>query len=189
MNTGSKITRNAVDYLLKDHTALKTLFGQYGKAAGGFEKKKEIADQIVRAATMHDTAETSALYPIVRVMMDSNLADHYLQDHQKLRDVMYEIENVKGDVNKLDRLVSEAQATFNSHIAEEEHDLFPKLQNNLSDTQMGAMYTALEAAKAIGPTHPHPWAPLKPLTGGAVAGPLAGMLDKLRDMFSSRKSA
>jgi hemerythrin superfamily protein len=182
----AKAATDAIEYLLKDHATLRNLFSQYARTAGSnFDAKKQIALNIVREASQHDTAETSALYPPMRILLQdgSKIADHSLQEHQQLREVLYKIEGIKSDMGALDRYVSEAHRLFDDHVKEEERNIFPQLRNAMTDTQMQAMRAALEAAKALGPTHPHPAAPLKPTTGGAILGPLTGMMDRVKDFF------
>lgn len=186
-------TQGAIEYLLKDHSVIRGLFSQYLKSASmrqSFEVKKKIAEQIVRETVMHDTAETSALYPIVRVMLDngSKTAGQMLSEHQRLKEVLYNLENAQstGEAAKMDQLVSDAKETFESHAEGEEQVLFPRLQKAMTENQLEALKTALQAAKAIGPTHPHPWSPNKPFTGGAVAGPVVGVYDRVKDFVTGK---
>jgi hypothetical protein len=58
------------------------------------------------------------------------------------------------------------------HMDEEEHTVFPELQRVLGRTQLSDLGSALEAAKQVVPTKPHPHLPdqppLLPLVGAAV---------------------
>jgi hypothetical protein len=70
-----------------------------------------------------------------------------------------------------------------STFEEEERDLFRRLRQICSDDELRDLGDKVRTAKKVAPTHPHPSAPDTP-PGNFVAGPMAGLVDKVRDAFS-----
>jgi hypothetical protein len=63
--------------------------------------------------------------------------------------------------------------------------MFPKLRSALSAEQLHDIGQKLADGKAKAPTHPHPHAPASG-PGAKVAGPAAGMVDRVRDKLTDR---
>src|SRR5690606_5363359 len=55
------------------------------------------------------------------------------------------------------------------HVDEEEDELFPKVREQLGRKDLGELGDAMEAARRIAPTHPHPRQPDTP-PGNTVGG-------------------
>ena len=66
------------------------------------------------------------------------------------------------------------------HVEEEEGELFPELRKAMKRKELEELAEALEAAKKVAPTHPHPRAPDTP-PGNVIAGVAAGAVDKAQD--------
>ena len=56
------------------------------------------------------------------------------------------------------------------------------MQRNEKQEMVSALHEKMAKAKAMAPTHPHPNAPNTP-PGNLMAGPLAAMADKVRDLL------
>ena len=67
------------------------------------------------------------------------------------------------------------------HVKEEEQDLFPKVTKKIDKRGLEALGKAMETAKKIVPSRPHPRAPDTP-PGNVIAGLGASMLDKAKDL-------
>ena len=63
--------------------------------------------------------------------------------------------------------------------------MFPKLRTALSAEQLHDIGEKLADGKAKAPTRPHPAAPASG-PGAKVAGPAAGMVDRVRDKLGDR---
>lgn len=67
------------------------------------------------------------------------------------------------------------------HAQQEEDEEFPVLQRELDTDGLKRMATAVKAAEAIAPTHPHPGVESAKLN--FALGPFASMLDRARDLI------
>ena len=77
--------------------------------------------------------------------------------------------------------------SVNHHVEEEESSLFPAFERKVSREERTRLGRALEAAKRIAPTRPHPRAPDEP-PGNLLTGIPAALLDKVRDLVSAPSS-
>ena len=68
-----------------------------------------------------------------------------------------------------------------AHAEHEEQEEFPKLQRKLDADERKRLATAVRAAEAIAPTHPHPGVESAKLN--FAVGPFASMLDRARDLI------
>jgi hypothetical protein len=66
-----------------------------------------------------------------------------------------------------------------AHADSEEREEFPLLQENTDQKTLVRMASAVRAAEAMAPTHPHPG--VESMTANLVAGPIASLVDRTRD--------
>ena len=69
------------------------------------------------------------------------------------------------------------------HVEEEEQEFFPKVRAELDRKALAEVGQAMEAAKEMAPSHPHPRSPDTPPGNLAAAGG-AGMVDRISDTVS-----
>ncbi len=63
--------------------------------------------------------------------------------------------------------------------------MFPHMREVFSQEELVELGARVEAVKKIAPTRPHPSAPDEP-PGDKLLGPVAGLLDRMRDAVSKR---
>jgi hypothetical protein len=69
------------------------------------------------------------------------------------------------------------------HAQMEEQQEFPLLRQDNDDETLALMAKAVRAAEALAPTHPHPG--VESMTANLVAGPVASLVDRTRDVVRS----
>ena len=69
------------------------------------------------------------------------------------------------------------------HVEEEEEEFFPKVRDELGRNALNELGDAMDEAKKIAPTHPHPRTPDTP-PGNLVLGAAAGAVDRVTDTVS-----
>jgi hemerythrin superfamily protein len=179
---------DGINQLIDDHNTVRSLYAQF-QSASTWDTKFAYAREISKNISMHAGAEEMLLYPLTRIVVKDDgkmIADHSLHEHQEIKELLYEIESLTSDQEpQLDQLMGQMYEKFQHHSQEEETDLFPRLRESVQPSTLADFDAALRVAKATGPTHPHPSAPDTPLKGLAVVGPVAGFIDRVRDMFSS----
>ena len=171
---------NAVHLLLQDHREVEQLFSQI-EASGG-AGPDEAVQEVVRELSVHAAIEEQVLYPAVRekVPGGDELADHAIEEHQAVKELLAQIDGSDGDAAERRSLLARLMREVRSHVEEEEAELFPQLQAAFGPQEQQEMGQAMAEAKKMAPTRPHPNAPSTP-PGNVVAGAAAAVVDKARD--------
>jgi Uncharacterized protein conserved in bacteria (DUF2188)/Hemerythrin HHE cation binding domain len=128
------------------------------------------------------------LYPGVRAALPQGdtLAREALDEHREAKQVLADLDDMSPDDAAYDAKVRSLIKDVRHHVGEEENEMFPKLGSALSRAELENMGERMEKAKALGPTRPHPLAPESP-PGNLVAGAIAGVADRVRDLISGRR--
>jgi hypothetical protein len=109
-------------------------------------------------------------------LVDQNPPSNTLFSLQKILDTDI---NDRSWLTIAERAISDLR----SHVSKEENDIFQKLYSKLNDNQLSLLYNALNGAKSIAPTRPHPMGPTSAPLNWFV-GPVVGLFDKLRESFN-----
>lgn len=178
--------RNVVEVLTHDHREVEEIFGQL-ESADGPEQRGELVEQVTIELVRHSVAEEQWLYPAVRATVPGGdeLADREIAEHAEVEQVLKELETMSpsdpGYASKTSRLISDVR----QHVQEEEGELFPKLANACTATQLQELGAKIEQAKQTAPTRPHPASPSTP-PANRILAPGTGMIDRLRDALTGR---
>jgi hemerythrin-like domain-containing protein len=182
--------RDVVDVLTADHrefdrifTELEGLRGRTGTDV--LERKKELVDEVTIGLVKHSVAEETQVYPRVEKQVDKEEAEHAKHEHAEAEEVMKRLERMEPDDPDFDGAVQELIDEIRHHVAEEEGRMFAELRATFSRDELVEMAEKVEAVKKIAPTRAHPMTPNEPGIRMAV-GPVASLLDHLRDVASGR---
>lgn len=172
---------DAIELLVSDHREVDQYFHLLEQAGNG-EAASHAAESIVRDLSIHAVIEEQVLYPMVRqVLPDGDqLADHSLEEHREVKEILAELDGKPVDDPTVRARFRELADSVKHHVAEEEGTLFPRLRQHLDEEKLMRMGDAMNAAKRMAPTHPHPNAPDRP-PGNVVIGMAAAVMDKVRD--------
>lgn len=87
------------------------------------------------------------------------------------------------DINnsKFPAALNEIKQMLEEHAAEEEKNEWSVIERELS-SEIDTVNSTINTVKKTVPTRPHPSAPIKPSHGSVLVGPVAALLDKLRDV-------
>jgi hemerythrin superfamily protein len=178
-------TDDIVTELTKDHDELRAMFAKLRSRASGHERDDLIREMTVELVK-HSVAEEVHLYPLIRkVLPDGDrIADHEIAEHAEVERALKDLEKIDHSDPRSSELVDEVIDEVTHHAAEEENDVFPQLRETCSAEQLHEFGNKIRAAKKLAPTHPHPSAPDTP-PANKIVGPLAGLVDRVRDAMSS----
>jgi hypothetical protein len=84
-----------------------------------------------------------------------------------------------------DALFAELRQAVLDHAEQEEREEFPELKA-LGTAEMRVMAAAIKAAETMAPTHPHPG--VETATQNLLAGPIATVADRTRDIVRKAMS-
>ena len=182
----SPTKQTVVEVLIQDHREVDQLFEQARAAASG-ESRRELADQIIAELVRHSVAEEQYLYPAVREHLANGdeRADHEISEHQEAEELMKEIEKLDADDPELAAKLQKLEHEIKHHVAEEEGEVFPALQEKMGAHELVDLGEKVQAAKEKAPTRPHPSSPNTPPLNKMLA-PGAGLVDRLRDKLTGR---
>ena len=182
--------RDVVDLLSADHrefdrvfVELEQLMGQSDPAA--LERKRRLVDEVTIGLVKHSVAEETRVYPKVEADVDHDEAERAKHDHAEAEETMKRLERMDPGDPQFDAEVRTLVREIREHVEHEEGRMFTELRASFTREQLVEMARDVERVKAIAPTRAHP---LTPNDAGirAVAGPVASLLDHLRDAVSGR---
>ena len=136
--------------------------------------------------TSADVEET-IVYPAMRKFLadGDEAVEHDIEEHKQLEQIMKEMEDFPvGDAGFLG-LIGRLKDVLTDHVADEEEEQFPQLRQDIPAEQLEAMGLEVEALKKVAPTRPHPNAPNNPLFH-AIVGPGVGLMDRMRDLLTTK---
>ncbi|GAA4971760.1 hemerythrin domain-containing protein [Actinoplanes utahensis] len=172
---GATSGRSIVDVVAEQHREILSLTGRLRTAPAD----PRLASVLVATISRHLCAEEQYLYPAVRAAVPGGdrIAERELAEDQALLERLGDLEH-GGDPAP----VAEA---IRRHVAADAEELLPLLQQMASAEDLIRLGNRFETAKEAAPTRPHPATPATP-PWNKVVDPLIGVVDKVRDMVTSR---
>jgi hemerythrin superfamily protein len=174
--------------LRNDHQAVEKLFSRFESARKG---RKPIVDRIVKELAIHSAIEEQLFYPAVRAAAKGEELEEAdekvleaLEEHHVAKWLLAEFEDLDEDDERFEAKVSVLIESVRHHIKEEQGPLFRFVRRLMGKDQLDLLGNALEQAKKMAPTRPHPRAPDQP-PGNLVAGAAAAVLDRGRDLVKT----
>ena len=174
---------NALKLLKDDHRTVEGLFKKFEQAGERAHKtKRGIVDKIIEELSIHAAVEEQALYPAARKAVPDTEDDvlEALEEHHIVKWVLSELDGMDPEAERFEAKVTVLIENVRHHVEEEEGDLFPKLQKAMDKKTLDDLGEAIEKAKKVAPTRPHPRSPDTP-PGNIIAGTAAGALDRARE--------
>jgi hemerythrin superfamily protein len=171
-----------VAFLKAQHNLIEDLFDEVLLASDPEAREKPFA-ALRQLLAVHETAEEMLVHPRVRREADAGdaIVDARLKEEHDAKELLSQIEKIDITSQQfIDQLTILREAVLD-HAENEEIDEFPYLANELDIDELKRMTTAVRAAQAIAPTHPHPGVESARLN--FAVGPFASMLDRARDLI------
>ena len=146
------------------------------------QKQKEIMNNIINNIAVHSVTEEQVVYPLLSTFLKdgSHIASENIEEHQEVKNRLQFLWDAKIVDYKFKQVSEEVMKMLKEHTQKEENEIFPKLKESMSHTQLSMLLNAIIAAKKIAPNRPHPHSPSTAPFNWFV-GPVAGTFDKLRD--------
>ena len=150
------MTTDALVLLKEDHKEVWRLFKGF-QAETDTRRRSELADEIVRALTVHSYLEDEVLYPRIRQSMPE-LAFQMRrahQDHHVAEVLCAEIDEMDDDHPDLPAKMAVLVDLVTQHIRTEEQDWFPKVRAAFGRKELQAIGEHLMAVRETAPRTPH----------------------------------
>jgi len=180
---------DAITLLKNDHKTVEELFKRFERAGErAHVQKRQIVDRIIEDLSVHAAIEEQVFYPVARasVPQTEDIVLESLEEHHIVKWVLSELVDLEPTDERFDAKVTVLMENVRHHVKEEEGEFFPQVRNALSRAELAELGDALATAKKSAPTRPHPRASDVP-PGNAVAGALAGAMDRVNDNLSGLK--
>lgn len=174
---------DAITLLKNDHHTVEQLFKRFEKAGDrAYVEKRRIVDQIIEELSRHAAIEEQLFYPAARVAVDDveDVALESIEEHHIVKWELSELEKMDPRDERFDAKVTVLIENVRHHVEEEEGEFFPKVREQLGRNDLGELGDAMETARKVAPTHPHPRSPQSP-PGNLVAGAFASVTDRVVD--------
>jgi hemerythrin-like domain-containing protein len=182
--------RDVVDLLSADHREFDRIFRELEQLFGRSEpdaltRKRELVDEVTIGLVKHSVAEETQVYPRVEKQVDKDEAEHSKEEHAEAEETMKRLERMEPEDPGFDGAVQELIREIRHHVEHEESRMFTELRASFTHEELVDMAQKVEAVKKIAPTRAHPMTPNEAGVR-AVVGPVASLLDHLRDAVSGR---
>jgi hemerythrin-like domain-containing protein len=183
---------DAIETLVVDHREVAQLFKMLEEAVATDNPRvaDDVAGRIVRALSIHAAIEEEALYPVMLNVLGpgedaERIVRQNVDEHQAIKRLLAEVDGKPGSDPKVFSTFEDIRAKVEVHVHDEETDEFPRLRDELTEEDLMYLGRALDAARKLAPTHPHPNAPATP-PFNIVANAAAALLDRARDAVAHR---
>lgn len=174
--------RDVVDLLLHQHQRIREMFDAVEGAHG--EERKERFGELRRLLAVHETAEELVVHPRARIAEGGKeVVDARLAEEHSAKEVLSQLDKMDLADADFTPTLAQLRTAVLEHADAEERDEFPLLRSDNDEKTLELMAKAVRAAEALAPTHPHPG--VESLTANLVAGPLASLVDRTRDVVGS----
>ncbi|GAB2751144.1 hemerythrin domain-containing protein [Streptomyces bullii] len=170
---------DVVALLMRQHGDIRNLFDEVERTDG--DERRVAFRRLVRLLAVHETAEEEVIHPFTRTSVPDGekVVDARLTEEREAKEVLSRLDGMDPDDPKfLPRLLA-LRLDVMAHARAEERYEFIHIRRHADKARLASMATALRAAEALAPTHPHPGT--ESATKNLALGPLAALVDRTRD--------
>ena len=131
-------TLDALAVLERDHRLVERFFADFEHA--GPQQLDPIGRRICKMLRIHTQIEEEIFYPAARgALPDPSLIDRAEEEHAAAKQAIGEVEARTSDASDYADVVQKLCGLVESHVREEEGDLFPKLRETELNLEMLAL--------------------------------------------------
>jgi hemerythrin superfamily protein len=169
-----------------DHVRLDGLLRRLGTSS--HEEQLPVLLDLYRLVFPHAFAEESVLWPVMRRALPDGeeLTLQVEREHQEVNELVTGLEDLAlGSPERqaaIDRLVE----VLREDVRDEEDELFPRLQERVSDRRLRLLGVAWEVVSRVAPTRAHPIVARRP-PGNVIAALPLTVLDRSRDRLDAAR--
>ncbi|HUH01942.1 MAG TPA: hemerythrin domain-containing protein [Kofleriaceae bacterium] len=151
---------NATTLLLQQHTVVRDLFSEYEKAEDG-RARRAIFMRIADNLAAHATIEEQIFYPAAYQGDElEDLLEEAVEEHLSMKRIIADLLDMSVTDPSFDAKVTVLREQVEHHVAEEEGELFPKIEHTLDRSELEELGDEMETLFAEimedGPRHQVP---------------------------------
>lgn len=171
---------DAIAILKADHGRVTDLFDKFDGLGDRAHKTREATvGKIIEELSVHAGIEEEVFYPAVRerfAAKDDGQVLEALEEHHVVKLLLVELESMPSTSERYTAKVTVLREIVDHHVDEEENELFKKVRQEFTRSELVQLGEDLTAARGSAPTRPHPEAPDTP-PGNVVANVIVAPLD------------
>ena len=169
----------------RDHVRLAGLLQRLSEVPA--ERQGAVLLEIYRLVFPHAFAEEAVLWPAIRRLLPEGqaLTLQVELEHQQINELVTELETLEPGSLPHEQRLARVVELLREDVRDEEDALLPRLQAELTRSQLRLLGAFWEIVRTIAPTRAHPIVSRRPPGNVLSALPLA-FLDRLRDLVDVR---
>jgi hemerythrin superfamily protein len=177
---------DAIELLIHQHEQIRGLLQEVDEKKG--DQRAEAFERLRRLLAVHETADEEVVHPMARRSLKNGhkVINARLKEENECKKMLKALEMMGPSAPGFDALFAEFRKAVLAHNEHEEREEFPELRTHSSRQQRRIMSTAIKAAEATAPTHPHPG--VETATKNMLLGPFASVADRTRDLVRKAMS-
>jgi hemerythrin superfamily protein len=138
---------NAIDLLESQHREAEDLFAKI-EGSKSLEKKELAFIELADGIAIHTTIEERHFYPAVKDRRTEEILLESLDEHLAIKRALSELLDTDIDDPSFDAKLEVLKEELESHIEEEEGDLFPRVMRLFDDSELEELGDAMAAEQA-----------------------------------------
>ncbi|WP_418960799.1 hemerythrin domain-containing protein [Streptomyces tritici] len=143
--------------LREDHKTVEKLFKEFERAGDdAHDRKRDIADEVIRELTTHAWIEERVFYPAARETAPET-TDHVLESVEEHHTVLWMLSELRGldpKDERFDAKMTVLMEYVRHHVEEEEKEWFPEVRKAMGRKRLLALGERMEADRATAPEDP-----------------------------------
>jgi hemerythrin superfamily protein len=170
---------DVVALLMRQHGDIRNLFEEVERATG--DERSAAFRRLVRLLAVHETAEEEVVHPFTRTSVPGGeqVVEERLREEREAKELLSRIDGMDTDDPKFLTELHTLRLDVMAHARSEERYEFPHIRRHADAARLSSMASALRAAQAMAPTHPHPGT--ESAAKNVALGPVAALVDRTRD--------
>jgi hemerythrin superfamily protein len=177
---------DVVDLLIHQHSLIRDLFDEVERRIG--PEREEAFTRLVRLLAVHETAEEEIIHPLARRSLPGGeeIVDDRLKEERNAKEMLARLEDMDRQTPRFLTELDKLRIAVLTHARAEERYEFHRIRDELNEAQRRGLAAAVKLAEAVAPTHPHPGA--ESASMNLLAGPIAAITDRVRDLIRDARS-
>lgn len=136
---------NVIRLLETDHKEVEELFVKAESTSGA--AKQQVVNKLANELTIHAAVEEQIVYPAMRQAGLDNLVDEAETEHQKVKQLVAQLESIDALGSEADPVLAELKADVQHHVEEEESQAFPKFRSVTDKSTLDTLGVRVEEFK------------------------------------------
>lgn len=133
----------------QDHQKVKRLFERLAQSDSGTPSQTRLFAELKHELELHTEIEEKHFYPALQRHDEAkDLVEEALEEHDEVKEVLADLDRADKEDESWTEQLTELQEDVESHIEEEETEIFPVAQKVLDSAQAEAIARAIEKDKA-----------------------------------------